>query len=66
MFISDFVRYQSMHHNYSGSKSAMSNGNYVFATIVANKLGHLPHFCDVAKEHLYYLICPSFLTKFTS
>ncbi len=38
----------------------MSNGNSVFATIVANKLGHSPHFCDVVKEHLYYLICPSF------
>ena len=44
----------------------MSKSNSVFATIVVNKLGHSPHFCDMAKEHLFYLICTSFFTNFTS
>jgi len=52
--------------NTTMSKAAMFNGNFVFATFVANKLGRSPHFCDIAKVHLYYLIWPSFMANFKS
>jgi len=33
----------------------MSNSIFAFATLVANILGHSPHFYEIAKEHLYHL-----------
>ncbi len=42
----------------------MSNGNSVFATIVANKLGHSLHFFDLAKDLFVLSIMHKLFDKF--